>query len=103
MPHWKKPALLVFSDSRQTLKVKPEQSPPSPPVLPFSGGSAGESSTWLSFQHPPSHFRRNTHEVGDAEARTISSESTLAQASDQSAERLDRRGRGPCRLVNDLQ
>jgi hypothetical protein len=33
------PALLWLSDSRQTLNVKPEQSPPSPPVAGSSRGS----------------------------------------------------------------
>jgi hypothetical protein len=50
------PALLWLSDSRQTLNVKPEQSPPSPPVAGSSRGSFGESSRSLSFQHPPGHF-----------------------------------------------
>src|SRR6188508_63299 len=55
-PHCWNPALLWSSDSRQTLNVKPEQSPPSPPVAGSSRGSFGESSRSLSFQHPPAHW-----------------------------------------------
>src|SRR4051812_13046272 len=47
---------LTSSDSRHTLKVNPEQSPPSPPVLGSLVGSFGESSTLLSFQQPPPHW-----------------------------------------------
>src|SRR3970040_1382030 len=54
--HCQKPASLSVSDSRQTLNVKPEQSPPSPPAPPSPGGSLGESSTLLSFQQPPPHW-----------------------------------------------
>src|SRR5215831_10749538 len=56
MFHWKKPPLVVSVDSRQTLNVKPEQSPPSPPVFGSSVGSPGESSWSLSFQQPPAHW-----------------------------------------------
>src|SRR4249919_4200906 len=55
-PHWKKPALLVLSDSRQTLNVNPEQSGPSPPVNGSSVGSFGELSRSSSFQQPPPHW-----------------------------------------------
>src|SRR3990170_2153226 len=60
MPHCWKLASLSVSDSRHTLNVNPEQSPPSPPVAGSLGGSFGESSQSLSFQHPPSCFLSTT-------------------------------------------
>src|SRR5215211_1425015 len=56
MFHWYAPLFDVSSDSRHTLKVNPEQSPPSPFVPRVCVGSPGELSTSSSFQHPPPHW-----------------------------------------------
>src|SRR4029453_173390 len=60
MPHCWKLSSDWLNDSRHTLNVNPEQSPPSPPVAGSSRGSFGESSRSLSFQQPPAHWYTST-------------------------------------------
>src|SRR2546429_1765979 len=52
---YQRPSRHSSVDSRHVLKVRPEQSPPSPWAVGSSGGSHGYESTLSKFQHPPPH------------------------------------------------